>query len=61
MEHKTKDQEQFWSCKFTFNSNLNEKEIEFFFESIYKSGKNYKLGDVEIQKQKFHQHKRPIL
>ena len=30
--------------------------MEIFFESIYKSGKNYKLGDIEIQKQKFHQH-----
>ena len=31
------------------------------FESIYKNGKTIiKFGDIEIQKQKFHQHKGPI-
>ena len=31
------------------------------FENVYKNGKNnYKFGDIEIKKQKFHQHKRPI-
>ena len=46
-----KHQEQFWSNKFTSNSNLNEKKKEKkrkilnwkvyinFFESIYKNGK----------------------
>ena len=28
-----------------------------FFGSIYKNGKNYKIWDIEIQKQKFHQYK----
>ena len=32
-----------------------------FFESIYKIEKTViKFGDIEIQKQKFHQHKGPI-
>ena len=30
------------------------------FESIYKNGKIIKLGDIEIEKQKFHQHKESI-
>ena len=27
---------------------------------IYENGKNINFGDIEIEKQKFHQHKRPI-
>ena len=30
------------------------------FENLYKNEKNTKFGDTEIQKQTFHQQKRPI-
>ena len=37
------------------------KNIHKFFESIYKNGKAIiKLGNIEIQKQKFNQHKGSI-
>ena len=40
---------------------ISKKNINFF-ESIYKNVKKkttVKFGDIEIKKQKFHQHKRP--
>ena len=37
-----------------------KKDIKVF-ESIYKNGEIIKFGDIETQKQKFHQHKAPIL
>ena len=53
------------SCKVTENSKLNEN---YQFKKIYKNLKVYikmvktiiKFGDNEIEKEKFHQHKRPI-
>ena len=38
-----------------------EKYIKIF-GTIYKNGKKtiIKFGDIEIEKQKFHQHKKPI-
>ena len=50
VEHyKTKHQEQFWSGKFTSNSNLNGKVENYelkkmkCFENIYKKEKKYKI------------------
>ena len=40
--------------------NYKLKRNTKFFESTYKNGKITKFGDIEIQKQKFHQHKLPI-
>ena len=40
MEHKNKCQEEFWSYKFTRNSNLNKKKME-----NYQLGKNRKLSN----------------
>ena len=54
----------FWSCKFTENSNL-KKKIESYklkkIKIIYKNWKTFiEFGDIKIEKQKFHQHKRLI-
>ena len=42
--------------------NYKLKKYIKIFESIYKNAKNNykKFGDIEIQKQKFHQHEGPI-
>ena len=41
--------------------NYKLKNIYKIFESIYKNGKTIiKFGDIEIEKQKFRQNKRPI-
>ena len=50
MEHYNY-QEQFWSNKFTSNSNLNKKNRNYKLKikKIY-----IKFGDTEIEKQKFH-------
>ena len=61
--YKIKHQEQFWSCKFTSSYKLNDKLKVVNYKLKYISKKMKKIirfGDIEIQKQKFHQHKRPI-
>ena len=67
--YKTKYQEQFWSCKCTTNSNLNKKEEnKKKWKHIWKKKKQKKwkkqiirFGNIEIEKQKFHQDKSTIL
>ena len=39
-----------WNIKKNIKSNIR----------IYENGKNINFGDIEIEKQKFNQHKRPI-
>ena len=50
--------------KLSFNQNMENYKLKIiikFFESTYKNGgKNIKFGYIEIKKQKFLQHKRPI-
>ena len=48
-----------WLKKNLEHYKLKKKDRNF--ETIYKNGKNnHKIGNNEIQKQKLHQHKRPI-
>ena len=74
MEHykhllKLNFKSNFWSCKFTINSNLNKKlgnnklkQINEIMNVYTKMDKTIiKFGDTEIEKQKLHQHKTPIL
>ena len=65
--YKVKHQEQFWSCKFTSKSNLNEKNWKLwikkksrFLKAYIKLEKVIKLDDIEIKRQKLHKHKGPI-
>ena len=37
--------------------NQKLKKYIKIFKRIYKNGKNIRFDDIEIQKQKFHQHK----
>ena len=65
--YKIKHQEQFWSCKFTSNYKLNDKlklvnyKLKYISKKMKRNWWYWEFGDIEIQKQKFHQHKRPIL
>ena len=60
--------EKFWTCKFSWNSNFNEKKYKIvnekntnIFETIYKNGKRIlKFGNSETEKKRFHQHEKPI-